>query len=95
MDNVSKNQKLLKKAYILKNPCIWLNQIHGNTIISAEHPINSLAADAIYSRTEQTVCAVQTADCLPLLVCCSSSYCVAAIHAGWKGLSAGIIETYY
>lgn len=93
LDDVSKNRKLLRKSLHLKKPIIWLSQIHGNTIISADQPINSLEADAIYSKTEQTICAVQTADCLPLLVCCSSSYCVAAIHAGWKSLSAGIIET--
>lgn len=93
LDDVSKNRQLLQTNLHLKKPIIWLKQIHANTIISADHPIDSLAADAIYSITEQTVCAVQTADCLPILVCCSSSYCVAAIHAGWKGLSADIIET--
>lgn len=92
-DDVSKNRQLLKKNLHLKKPITWLEQVHGNTAISADHPPSSLAADAIYSKTTQTVCAVQTADCLPLLVCSSSSYCVAAIHAGWKGLSNGIIET--
>lgn len=93
LDDVSKNRQLLQKNLHLKKPIIWLEQIHGNTAISADHPIGNLAADAIYSREEQTVCAVQTADCLPILVCSSNSYCVAAIHAGWKGLSNGIIET--
>ncbi len=91
--NVSKNRQLLQKNLYLKKPIIWLKQIHGNTAISADRPIDNLAADAIYSRKEQTVCAVQTADCLPLLVCSFSNYCIAAIHAGWKGLSNGIIET--
>lgn len=93
MNDVSKNRQLLKKNLHLKKPITWLEQVHGNIAISADHPITSLRADAIYSKTAQTVCAVQTADCLPLLVCSSSSYCVAAIHAGWKGLSNGIIET--
>lgn len=93
LDDVSKNRQLLQNNLHLKKTIIWLEQVHGNTAISADHPIDILAADAIYSRTKQTVCAVQTADCLPLLVCSSSSYCVAAIHAGWKGLSNGIIET--
>lgn len=93
LNDVSKNRRLLQKNLHLKKSIIWLKQIHRNTAISADHLIDNLEADAIYSRTEQTVCAVQTADCLPLLVCCSSSYCVAAIHAGWKGLSTGIIET--
>lgn len=93
LDLVSKNRQLLQKDLYLKKPIIWLEQVHGNIAISADNPISSLRADAIYSKAEQTVCAVQTADCLPLLVCSSSSYCVAAIHAGWKGLSNGIIET--
>ncbi|MEN9449925.1 MAG: uncharacterized protein RJA83_539 [Pseudomonadota bacterium] len=93
LDSVSKNRQLLQKDLHLKKPIIWLEQVHGNIAISADDPISSLRADAIYSKAAQTVCTVQTADCLPLLVCCSSSYCVAAIHAGWKGLSNGIIET--
>lgn len=93
LNDVSKNRKLLQKNLHLRKPIIWLKQIHGNIIISADHPTDCLEADAIYSRTKQTICAIQTADCLPVLVCSSSNYCVAAIHAGWKGLSAGIIET--
>lgn len=93
LDNVSKNRHLLQNNLHLKSPITWLEQVHGNVAISADHPISSLQADAIYSKTAQTVCAVQTADCLPLLIYSSSSYCVAAIHAGWKGLSNGIIET--
>ncbi len=92
LDSVSKNRQLLQKDLHLKKPIIWLEQLHGNIAISADDPISSLRADAIYSKAAQTVCAVQTADCLPLLICSSSSYCVAAIHAGWKGLNNGIIE---
>ncbi|MFZ0219782.1 MAG: peptidoglycan editing factor PgeF [Candidatus Aquirickettsiella sp.] len=92
LEDVSKNRQLLQNNLHLTKPIIWLKQVHGNIVISADHPINNFAADAIYSKKEQTVCAVQTADCLPLLVCSSNSYCVAAIHAGWKGLSNDIIE---
>lgn len=92
LDSVSKNRQLLQKDLHLKKPISWLEQVHGNIAISADDPISSLRADAIYSKAAQTVCAVQTADCLPLLICSSSSYCVAAIHAGWKGLNNGIIE---
>lgn len=92
LDDVSKNRLLLQNNLHLKEPIIWLKQVHGNKAISADHPISSFAADAIYSKKEQTICAIQTADCLPLLICSSSSYCIAAIHAGWKGLNKGIIE---
>lgn len=91
-NDVSKNRLLLYKNLHLKGPIIWLELAHGDHAISADHPISCLEADAIYSKKKQTVCAIQTADCLPLLICSSNSFCVAAVHAGWKGLSKGIIE---
>jgi YfiH family protein len=89
---VIKNRQLLQSSLGLKQQPLWLKQVHGNTVISADHLTNTLAADAIYSKNQQTVCAVQTADCLPLLICSVSNYCIAAVHAGWKGLSNGILE---
>jgi YfiH family protein len=92
LDCITKNRQLIQTTFGLKKPIIWLEQMHGNKAISADLPINTCTADAIYSRKTHTVCAVQTADCLPLLLCSSSGHCVAAIHAGWKGLSSGIVE---
>lgn len=91
LKNVIKNRQLLQTQFNLKKPIIWLNQKHRNRVISADSFVN-LDADAIYSRSPQTICAVQTADCLPLLICSPSYLCVAAIHAGWRGLHQGIIE---
>lgn len=70
----------------------WLNQIHSTTLIEAGL---SIAPDADGSFTAATgvACAVMTADCLPLLFCDANGYQVAATHAGWRGLAAGIIET--
>lgn len=92
LDCVMKNRQHLQSVLGLRKQLFWLKQAHGNTVISADHLTNTLTADAIYSKKEQTVCAVQTADCLPLLICSISSYCVAAIHAGWRGLNNGVIE---
>lgn len=50
-------------------------------------------ADASYTQQENIVCAVMTADCLPLLITDKAGSCVAAIHAGWRGLCDGIIES--
>lgn len=91
-DDVMKNRQLLQSSLGLKKPLLWLEQVHGNSVISADHPTNTLKSDAIYSKKEHTVCAVQTADCLPLLICSVSNYCIAAVHAGWKGLNNGVIE---
>jgi YfiH family protein len=51
-----------------------------------------MEADAAYSDRPGVVCAVLTADCLPLLVCDRAGTQVAAIHAGWRGLARGVIE---
>ena len=72
----------------------WLNQVHGTTVIDAGDaglpPIP--AADAAFASGPGVVCAVMTADCLPVLFCDRSGSVVAAAHAGWRGLQAGVLE---
>lgn len=92
-DCVTKNRQLLQNFLGLTESLIWLNQVHGNTVISADTTLTSNpTGDAIYSKKSNTVCAILTADCLPLLVCSPIDFCVVAIHAGWKGLNNNIIE---
>ena len=67
-----------------------LNQIHSN--ISVELPSKSLDADASYTFKKNIICAVRTADCMPILVTNEEGSLVSAIHAGWRGLSTGVIE---
>ena len=57
-----------------------------------ELPSPALNGDASYTKDKNIVCAVQTADCLPLLVTNKKGTVVAAIHAGWRGLLNGVIE---
>ena len=72
---------------------LWLKQVHGNQVINRgmDHSIDP-EADACFSTTPQVVCAVKTADCLPILLCDRRGSVVSAIHAGWKSILAGIIE---
>jgi YfiH family protein len=70
---------------------VWLEQTHSNFVINAAQTTTLQQADASVSNQVGVVCAVLTADCLPLLICSTDGQQIAAIHAGWKGLLAGII----
>lgn len=72
---------------------LWLKQVHGTRCVVAEASAPGSAADASVSFVPGTVCAVLTADCLPLLMCDAAGTVVAAAHAGWRGLLAGVIES--
>lgn len=71
---------------------VWLKQYHGTAVVEALPALRGTDADASFSRAANQVCMVETADCLPLLICNRQGSYVAAIHAGWRGLANGIIE---
>jgi YfiH family protein len=71
----------------------WLEQVHGIDVASADEGSDvPVRADASVARKGGTVCAVMTADCLPVLFCNDEGSVVAAAHAGWRGLAAGVLE---
>jgi len=90
-DRVTENRLIIKDMLSLPSEPVWLNQIHSNLVIDAATSEPLQEADASYTREPGIVCTVMTADCLPLLVCDSEGTCIAAIHAGWRGLLAGVI----
>lgn len=94
LEDVGTNRKILLKETSLPNEPIWLNQIHGNTVIQADNARYSSppTADAAWTNKANTICVVLTGDCLPILLCNTSGTQVAAIHAGWRGLANGVIE---
>ncbi len=71
---------------------MWLRQVHGTAIADLDALYDGIAADGSVTRTPGTVCAVLSADCLPILFADRGSSVVAAAHAGWRGLAAGVIE---
>jgi len=90
---VSENRRRL--ALSLPAPPLWLNQKHGLGVVDADRVAAGHTppeADAALSSTANKVCAVLTADCLPVLFCDHAGSVVAAAHAGWRGLLAGILE---
>lgn len=70
----------------------WLAQVHGTQCVDAALVIPGTRADASFTRQRGVVCAVLTADCLPVLLCDDHASVVAVVHAGWRGLAAGVIE---
>jgi hypothetical protein len=88
---VSENRQRIKTMLALPTEPVWLEQTHSDIVINAAQTNTLQQADASYSNVAGVVCAVMTADCLPLLICSTDGKTCAAIHAGWRGLLAGII----
>jgi len=89
-DTVSANRAALR-SHLPSEP-LWLRQVHGTVVTDADTAVGEPEADAALARRVGKVCAVLTADCLPILLCDAAGTTVAAVHAGWRGLCAGVIE---
>ncbi|MFT4273220.1 MAG: purine nucleoside phosphorylase YfiH [Pantoea sp.] len=91
-DHVMLNrQRLVERAQLPAMPQ-WLNQVHGQDVVRLPHDNLIPDADAAITREAGVVCAVMTADCLPVLFCARDGSEVAAAHAGWRGLCNGVLE---
>ena len=87
------NRDLLLRKYDLPSAPVWINQVHSNISVNADSISSVIEADASYSKKIGTVCAVLTADCLPIFVSNKQGTVVGIAHAGWRGLVDGIIES--
>lgn len=92
--HVRENRRRLEDAMALPAPPVWLNQTHGTQLIQlpdsqAQSIVQS--ADGAWTTRSDTVLAVMTADCLPVIISDRQGSCVAVVHAGWRGLANGIL----
>jgi len=92
-ENVRQNRKILQSAMGYVPEPFWLRQSHSSKICKvAAITRDKTEADASISFKAEEVCAVMTADCLPVLLTNKNADTVAAVHAGWRGLAKGILE---
>jgi len=90
---VATNRQLVAQTLSLADEPWWLSQVHGTDVVTIERGYGGLPeADASLTQEPGCICVVLTADCLPVLFCDQAGSRVAAAHAGWRGLSAGVLE---
>jgi YfiH family protein len=87
---VERNRETLRSA--LPADPLWLQQVHGAEVVATESAPPRPRADGAVARTRHSVCAVLTADCLPVLLASRTGDAVGIAHAGWRGMAAGVIE---
>ena len=90
---VRRNRIRLLDQLSLPSEPIWLHQVHGRRIVKAESFTRGYTADGSFSRELGIVCAVLTADCVPLFLTDMPGSFVSVLHVGWRGLATGLIES--
>ncbi|NQW70412.1 MAG: peptidoglycan editing factor PgeF [Betaproteobacteria bacterium] len=91
---VAQNRRLLR-AHLPSEP-LWLKQIHSSIVsiptLRTNQPNLPIVADAIVTTKSDEVLVIMTADCLPVLFAANDGSVIGAAHAGWRGLSSGVLE---
>lgn len=89
---VAENRRRLVRLAGLPSEPVWLEQVHGARVLDLDaEPV--VPADGAVSGTPGVVCAVLTADCLPVLLCDRAGRRVGVAHAGWRGLLEGVLAS--
>jgi YfiH family protein len=91
---VARNRVRLREVLPLPVEPRWLRQVHGMHVMhfAPDDAEEEPEADAALTRQHDVVLAILTADCLPVLFCARDGSEIAAAHAGWRGLCAGVLE---
>jgi len=86
------NRRRMAEQFALPAEPLWLQQVHGDQVVVPEFDSDAApTADAAYTRAVARPLAIMVADCLPILLASRSGQEIAAVHAGWRGLAAGVI----
>lgn len=88
---VAENRRRLHAALALPAEPSWLAQVHGREVARLPGPLPA-NADAAVAFGKGVVCAVLVADCLPVLLAGRDGDRIGIVHAGWRGLAAGVVE---
>lgn len=91
-DAVNENRRRVQEALNLPVEPRWLNQVHGAQAVHLKGRAVTQSCDAAFTHEAGEVCVIMTADCLPVLLCDHAGGVVAAAHAGWRSLAAGVLE---
>jgi polyphenol oxidase len=90
---VLENRRRVRERFDLPAEPAWLSQLHGNRVIRLDGTEGTdRQADGVVTGVPGQVCAIQVADCLPILFAADDGSVVGAAHAGWRGLAAGVLE---
>jgi YfiH family protein len=100
---VAENRRRVRAQLRLPEEPVWMEQVHGIEVLDldlkagvgrleAHRCAAGIAADAALTSRAGPICAVQVADCMPVLLAVRDGSAVAAVHAGWRGLAAGVLE---
>lgn len=90
---VAENRRRLRAKLSLRSEPVWLEQVHGIAVADLDAPPSQSQCDAAITRTVNRVCAIQVADCMPVLFASRDGLRVGAAHAGWRGLAGGVLES--
>lgn len=90
---VRQNRAWLRETLALPAEPVWLKQVHGVRVVDAATTQAGTETDGAWTDRPGVVCAVLTADCLPIFFCNRKGTKVALLHAGWRGLAGGIVDS--
>ncbi len=89
---VCENRNRFRSICELPSEPRWLRQVHGSNVVIDPPSGETPEADAAITRQPDVVCAVLTADCLPVIFAADDGAELAVAHAGWRGLASGVLE---